>query len=374
MKKLTTLLLALVMALSLAPAALAASNEAMQAANSLHELGLFNGVGTNADGSINYDLDRTMTRAEAVTMLVRLLGKENEAKAQNWDMPFTDVADWAKPYVGYAYANKLTTGTSPATFGGSQNITATQYLTFVLRALGYESGKDFQWDNAWELTDQLGITKGQFSASSKFERSDAVIISNSALTARLADSEKTLFDQLNVIGFGRIDPSAFKRTYSSLVRINGNLYMPSAGFEACFTESSNTKIPYISTGGIYNLLAMILGDYRVEASANPFLSGKIVHNDSGVFFYNNQNESINITKSITWLTYGYNGSSITVPSYGYSGAKSGSVHYFDGIRFLLIETYTYASVDAILNRLNINASVDVELVPDAGYILSIPTN
>ena len=138
-KKIISLLLAIVMVCSIIPTAFAASDEAVTAADALHELGLFNGTGTDANGKPIYDLDRAPSRAEAVTMLVRLLGKEEEAKGGNWNIPFTDVADWAKPYVGYAYANGLTSGTSATTFGGDATVTASQYITFVLRALGYQS-------------------------------------------------------------------------------------------------------------------------------------------------------------------------------------------------------------------------------------------
>jgi hypothetical protein len=55
--------------------AFAARTEPASAADKLHTLGLFQGTGSNADGTPNYDLARTPTRAEAVTMLVRLLGK-----------------------------------------------------------------------------------------------------------------------------------------------------------------------------------------------------------------------------------------------------------------------------------------------------------
>lgn len=148
--KILCILLACVMLFSTMTTAFAASSEAAEAAESLHALGLFNGTGTNEDGAPNYDLDREPSRAEAVTMLVRLLGKEEEAKNGTWTTPFTDVADWAKPYVGYAYTNGLTSGTSATTFGGTATVTASQYLTFILRALGYQSGTDFQWDKAWE--------------------------------------------------------------------------------------------------------------------------------------------------------------------------------------------------------------------------------
>ena len=191
--------------LALVPTASAASQEANDAADVLNSLGLFAGTGTDEYNNPKYDLDRTPTRAEAVTMLVRLLGKEAEAKAGNWNIPFKDVADWAKPYVGYAYANGLTSGTSATTFSGNANISATQYLTFILRALGYDSSKDFQWDKAWELTDQLGITDGQYNANSKFERSNVVLVSKAVLNAKVVSTGKTLLEQLKDDGAVKAD-------------------------------------------------------------------------------------------------------------------------------------------------------------------------
>lgn len=201
MKKLLALLLTLLMVLPLVPAALAAGEDATQAAQALYDLGLFQGTGTNADGTPNFDLDRTPTRAEAVTMLVRLLGKDAAAKAGTWTTPFTDVDEWAKPYVGYAYANGLTTGTSATTFGGASAIDATQYLTFVLRALGYTSGTDFQWDKAWERSDAIGLTHGEYHAgTSAFTRGDVAMISEHALGVKGKDASATMLSELVKVG------------------------------------------------------------------------------------------------------------------------------------------------------------------------------
>lgn len=197
MKKRFALILAVLMACNmLVVPSFAASAEAEDAANALYELGLFQGTGKNADGTPIFDLDRTPTRAEAITMLVRLLGKETEVKQNTYNTPFTDVADWAKPYVGYAYENGLTTGTGANTFGGGDTVTASQYITFVLRALGYDSGADFQWDKAWELSDKLGFTTGQYNASSAFTRGDVAIISYNALSAKLKGTEVALKDRI----------------------------------------------------------------------------------------------------------------------------------------------------------------------------------
>ena len=94
-------------------------DEQQVAADRLYTLRLFNGVGTKDDGTPDYALERSLSRQEAVTMLVRLLGAEEEAKNGSWYLPFTDVDNWAIPYVGYAYANGLTNGISDTAFGGS---------------------------------------------------------------------------------------------------------------------------------------------------------------------------------------------------------------------------------------------------------------
>lgn len=182
MKRFLSFILALTLAVSLLPSAFAASDEAVQAANALHTLGLFNGTGTDANGNPIYDLDRAPTREEAITMLIRLMGKESDAKGYNWEMPFTDVSGWAKPYVGAAYYWGLTSGTSETTFGGKQKVSAMQYLTFVLRALDYEDGTDFQWDKAWELSDKIALTSGQYTSDRSITRGDVAIISLKALS------------------------------------------------------------------------------------------------------------------------------------------------------------------------------------------------
>ena len=181
MKKVLACVLCLVLCLSSISCVFAAGDEAVQAARQLCDLGLFRGVGTNEDGSPDFDLDRAPTRAEAMTMIVRLFMDENAALMVNYDCPFSDVAQWARPYVGYAYEYGMTDGQSETVFGGESPVAATEYLTFILRALGYESGVDFRWDRAWELSDRLGITDGRYREGSGFTRADVVIVSLSAL-------------------------------------------------------------------------------------------------------------------------------------------------------------------------------------------------
>ena len=197
MKKLLSVFLAFVLLLSLAPAALAAGDEATEAADALYEMGLFNGTGVNADGTPIFELDRAPTRNEAVTMLVRLLGLEAPALAGEWTTPFTDVPEWAEPYVGIAYARGLTDGVAADSFGGSAKVSTSEYITFVLRALGYESGGDFAWDAAWELSDEIGLTNGEYNAdTASFTRGDVAVISYNALSCTVKGGDTMLSERI----------------------------------------------------------------------------------------------------------------------------------------------------------------------------------
>ena len=192
---------------TLIPVAKGAQVEHFLAADRLYQLGLISGTGTDAAGQPLFELDRAPTRSEAITVLVKLLGKADEASKGGWQMPFTDVPDWAKNFVGYAYENGLTSGTSATTFGGDDPVTAAQYITFVLKALGYSATEDFAWNKAWELSDQLGVTDGRYDASTAtFLRGDVFLISEAALAIRLKNSEQILADKLIETGvFGRAD-------------------------------------------------------------------------------------------------------------------------------------------------------------------------
>ena len=193
-KRILALILIIVVCVPLVPFSAFAATTPAYNAGRLHTLGLFQGVGTNADGSPNFALYRAPTRAEAVAMLVRLLGAQSEALSGTWATPFNDVPAWAAPYVGYAYVNGLTQGTGPTTFGSQSYVTAAQYITFVLRALGFESGQDFEWYRSWELSDSLGFTNGRFNAATAvFLRGDVAEISFDALSTTFANSDITLY-------------------------------------------------------------------------------------------------------------------------------------------------------------------------------------
>ena len=303
-RRIMSLLLALVLLLGLVPMAFAADSQAQDAAEALYQLGLFQGTGKNADGSPKFDLDRAPTRAEAVTMLVRLLGKETEAKSSEWDIPFTDVADWAKPYVGYAYESKLTNGVSETRFGGNQTVTAVQYLTFVLRALGYESGKDFLWNAAWELSDRIGLTDGQYGAqTTRFLRGDAAVISYNALLLCPNGQSVTLQEQITGTEPARLNFTSLLQQASQVHKEQneGSLSLPKEYWQedpASVDLLTQDEIKTLLTPAYH--LTPVLSEAAAKADVD--LLFRALHSAYGAYYYFGQDAFDTAEQQVlTWL-------------------------------------------------------------------------
>ena len=201
-------------------------------ADSLHEMGLFQGTQNG------YDLDRTPTRAEASVMLVRLLGKEAEAKALTYTAPFTDLKGWEKPYVQYLYSNGLANGTNRTTFHPTGKCTAQMYATFLLRALGYSDTADFSYANAIETAREQGIYDTGIINTQNFLRDDAAAASYTALSVSPKNSEGTLLDQLvseNAI------TEADAKSYQNLFSTYAQYREATAGMDALLHYSVNSE-------------------------------------------------------------------------------------------------------------------------------------
>lgn len=174
------------------------------AAWELYRLGLFQGRGVLENGQPDFALDQTCTRQESLVMLLRLLGREGEITAADAAAhPFRDVADWASRYVGFAYRSGIAQGTSASTFSGGNAATVPQELTFVLRALGYESGKDFTWDSPWTLSDRIGLTSGEYGPLQQkraVTRGEMALLCCEALDCQINGRSVTLRDDLSQRG------------------------------------------------------------------------------------------------------------------------------------------------------------------------------
>lgn len=182
-------------------------------AEALVEMGLFRGTGT-AYGS-GYDLEKIPTRIEGLVMFLRLIGEEDAALAYTGANPFGDVPDWAERYVAYAYSKGYTTGVSGTAFAPERTMGASEYVIFLLRALGYsETGEnpDFTWQTALERGKALGVlTSGEYTLltaeETTFCRAHLAYLSYFVLDAQ-RKSGGTLLDWMD--DKGAVDAAAVK--------------------------------------------------------------------------------------------------------------------------------------------------------------------
>ncbi len=259
----------------------------------LKQLGLFKGV-----SDTEFDLNRAPSRTEALVMLVRVLGKESEALNGNYTHPFTDVASWADKYIGYAYQNGLTKGVSATQFG-SGNANSDMYLTFVLRALGYnDAAGDFSWDQPDTLASSVGILTADVDTSN-FLRADVVLVSWAALDTKLKDGSQTLAAKLiSAAAFTEMDYSLAKQTAGAVAAVNpANTYTVTDGiaavksmaeFKGALADSAVTEIEITQAFDITENIAItkpltvieltITNTATVTINANVTLGGATIQN------------------------------------------------------------------------------------------------
>lgn len=164
----------------------------------LYDLGLFRGTGVNEDGTPIFALEKPATRMQGLIMLIRLLGEEEEALAYEGPCPFTDVSGNSAKYAAYAYSKGYTSGTSATTFGNSA-LKSNAFLTFVLRALGYDDqAGDFTYSTAILLAEKIElITRGEYvNGSATLHRDACAQIAYNALLTEPKGEEKMLVEHL----------------------------------------------------------------------------------------------------------------------------------------------------------------------------------
>lgn len=147
-----------------------------------------------------YELDRAPTRIEGLIMLIRLLGKESYAlDMANDPCVFTDVPDWAKGYVNFAYVNGYTKGIGNDLFGTYDEMSHNAYMTFMLRALNYTEHIHFAWSEATNYAYEAGVIELQLHdelVSQPFVRGHIAHVSYETLLANLNNSVLTLGESL----------------------------------------------------------------------------------------------------------------------------------------------------------------------------------
>ena len=97
----------------------------------------------------NFNPEAKVTRNEMAVVMSNLMAY-NVASYKDTS-PFTDVPEWAEPYVAACYTNGITSGYDAKTYGGNDSVTTAQAALMVMKALGYfQYQSDFGAD--WQLS------------------------------------------------------------------------------------------------------------------------------------------------------------------------------------------------------------------------------
>jgi len=166
--------------------------EAKECADTLYELGLFKGTDKG------YELEKSLTREESATILVRLLGEEDKMDADNFEERFVDVDKdrWSYAYVMYCHENNITKGTGADTFSPDVPIDANQFITLMMRLLGYS---DVEPDTALTKSIEYKLLPeekiDELTKKKVFTRSDMVQIVYNSLKTQM-ENETVFADYL----------------------------------------------------------------------------------------------------------------------------------------------------------------------------------
>lgn len=194
MKKIVIIIFTLLLILQASILSVAAQSQGKSSADALYSLHLIKGLSNEI---AEYGLEKTLTRAEAVVMMVRFLGDEYTAlNSIVKRSPFSDVPDWASKFVDYAYSIGFISGkvnhNGALYLGADEEVTETEFLTFMLRILGYDDSKgDFVWDNPHDLARTTGIYEA-LNSEEIFLRANAMQICYAALEASKKGETDTL--------------------------------------------------------------------------------------------------------------------------------------------------------------------------------------
>ena len=119
------------------------SNVNQEAIEVLQTVGIMTG-----DQNGNFNPDGSITRNEMAVVMAHLLNLDYDYyRGTN---PFTDVPEWAAPYVAACAAEGVVAGIGNGQYGGNQKVTAAQASLMVMKALGYfQNAEDFGSD--WQV-------------------------------------------------------------------------------------------------------------------------------------------------------------------------------------------------------------------------------
>ncbi len=285
----------------------------------LTNLGILSGMG---DGT--FAPEKNLTRAQFAKIAVHVLGMQDSI-SQSSVTAFSDVPrnHWASGYISYANQNNIILGYPDGSFGAEENITYAQAITILVRLLGYTDAEvGYHWPKDYlEKAQSLSITSGlSFDSNSYISRGMTAYLTDKTLYTNKKDGT-TLADNLSKSVYTTDGPYTLTSTdtiYLKSLFNNANLDTINVirkGLKSSLSELSRFDVCYYSsvTNTIYAYTDRVSGIYE---EALPMKSNVTSVNISGKTYalstataISKLNESVNAFKigDRVTLLFGKNG-------------------------------------------------------------------
>lgn len=169
---------------------------AMTSAEAVARLGVLKGDG---EGVTDAYLGKRTTRLQSALLMLRLIGKEQEASSYAGAETFADANQAGKasqPVLAYlkAHPEYGWSGTGTGSFDPLSTVTAQQFYKVMLEALGYRSGTDFAYKDTLSFASTLGLSRA--ANVSSFTNRELAAALTETLQAKMKGAESTLLNVL----------------------------------------------------------------------------------------------------------------------------------------------------------------------------------
>ncbi len=172
--------------------------------------------------------DRSITRAESTQIVVSSMDQDYDDSV-NYENNFSDVKEgWYKNIIGYAQGKEIIEGYEDGSFGPDKSITRAEFVTIVAKINGFENNKkttfhdiEGHWAKEYIAFAESkgwvdGYGDGEFRPESKITRAEVTKIINS-ITDRKVDEKLFEEDKDNLITFSDLEKEhwAYKHIISA---------------------------------------------------------------------------------------------------------------------------------------------------------------
>ena len=127
-------------------------------------------------------LDSGVRRIDAVAVITRVMAATDPHWKYTTEHTFTDVPKWADRVVGTIKMNGIMTGVSATKFEPNTVLTKNDFMTILLRALGYGNNdgvQEFTWNDAFDFALSVGVIGREeydiMKGKTTFTRADMIV-------------------------------------------------------------------------------------------------------------------------------------------------------------------------------------------------------